>query len=59
MLTMTQDFALKLTDMRLRQVSMLLEWMIQNESEGDALRPALVAVNNAHDTVMAACSHSV
>ncbi|HOB49364.1 MAG TPA: hypothetical protein PKK01_08635 [Mycobacterium sp.] len=56
---MTQDFALKLTDMRLRQVSMLLEWMIQNESEGDALRPALVAVNNAHDTVMAACSHSV
>lgn len=59
MLTMTQDFALKLTDMRLRQVSMLLEWMIRNESEAEALRPALAAVNTAHDTVMAACAQSV
>lgn len=59
MLTMTQDFALKLTDMRLRQVSKLLEWMIRNEPEGHALRPALAAVNDAHDTVMAACANPV
>ena len=59
MLTMTQDFALKLTDMSLRQVSMLLEWMIRNESEAEDLRPALAAVNTAHDTLMAACSQSV
>lgn len=57
--TMTQDFALKLTDMRLRQVSMLLEWMIRNESEAEALRPALAAVNTAHDTVLAACTRPV
>lgn len=59
MLTMTQEFALKLTDMRLRQVSMLLEWMIRNDSEPDSLRPALAAVNNAHDTVMAVCANPV
>lgn len=54
---MTQDLALKLTDMRLRQVSMLLEWMIRNESETDALRPALAAVNSAHDTLLASSAN--
>lgn len=48
---MTQEFALKLTDIRLRQVSRLLEWMIRTHSDADALIPALAAVNAAHDTV--------
>lgn len=48
---MTQEFALKLTDLRLRQVSRLLEWMIRNHPDTDALIPALAAVNTAHDTV--------
>ena len=55
---MTQDLALKLNDMRLRQVSMLLEWMIRNESEADALRPALAAVNSAHDALLASSANS-
>lgn len=48
---MTQEFALKLTDIRLRQVARLLEWMIRNNPHTDALIPALAAVNTAHETV--------
>lgn len=48
---MTQEFALRLTDLRLRQVSRLLEWMIRNHPDSDALIPALAAVNTAHETV--------
>ncbi len=48
---MTHEFALKLTDLRLRQVARLLEWMIRSHSQADALIPALAAVNAAQETV--------
>lgn len=49
---MSPEFAQSLVDMRLRQVSQLLEWMLENvETDVESVASALVAVVDAHRTI--------
>lgn len=48
---MTKDFALTLTDIRLRQVARLLEWIIDHHPGSESLISALAAVNSARDSL--------
>jgi hypothetical protein len=49
---MSPEFAQSLVEIRLRQVSGLLEWMLHNvDTDAESVAAALAAVTDAHRTV--------